>query len=269
MIKIAVAGCCGKMGRRIVSLAKEDKAVSVVGASEASGHPLIGKDVGDVLGLGAMNVTITDNIDEALKGADCFIDFTAPIATLSHVEYALRLKKAMVIGTTGMTQNEEKKIREASAHIPIVFSPNMSIGVNLLFGLVGEVARELGDAYQIEIVEAHHKHKKDSPSGTAMKLAQVIAQAKGLDLDKAAVYGRHGQGLSRPDKEIGIHAVRTGDIVGEHTVIYCGTGERIEITHKAHSRDTFAMGAIHAAKFVAGKKPGLYSMQDVIKNRNQ
>jgi len=268
MIKIVVAGCCGKMGRRIVSLAKEDKGLLVTGACEVAGHPLLGKDIGEVLGLGTSDIKITENVDEALRGGDCMIDFTAPVATMGHVEKMLKAKKAMVIGTTGLTDKEEKKIKEAAAQIPIVMAPNMSIGVNLLFGLVGEVAKELGDSYQIEIIELHHKHKKDAPSGTAKKLAQVIAQAKGLDLDKIVVYGRQGQGLARADKEIGIHAIRAGDIVGEHTVVYCGTGERIEITHKAHSRDTFAQGALQAAKFLAGRKPGLYNMQDVLKARN-
>lgn len=265
MIKIVVAGCCGKMGRRIVSLAKEDKNILISGALEVPGHPLLGKDVGEVLGIGSLKVQITDNIEEALRGGDCLIDFTAPIATMTHVERALKINKAMVIGTTGLTDKEQNKIREAASRIPIVMAPNMSIGVNLLFSLVGEVAKELGDGYQIEIVESHHKHKKDSPSGTALKLAQEIAKAKGLDLDKIAVYGRHGQGLGRTDKEIGIHAVRAGDIVGEHTVMYCGTGERIEITHRAYSRDTFAQGALEAAKFVVGKSPKLYNMQDVLK----
>ena len=248
MIKIAVSGCCGKMGARIIALAKEDKGIQLSGTVEVSGHPKVGKDAGEVLGLGTIGVKITDDIAASLKDADCLIEFTTPQATLAHLEAAIKYKKAIVIGTTGVSLEEADKIKSAAKDIPILFSPNMSVGVNVMFDAAGVIARQLGGGYKVEIVEAHHIQKKDAPSGTAKKLVEIISSARGIG-----------------PQEIPVHSIRAGDIVGDHTVIYCAQGERIELTHRAHSRDTFASGALRAAKFLANKKPGLYTMADVLK----
>ena len=264
MIRIVVSGAGGRMGMRLLSCACEDKDLSVSGALEKEGHPSIGKNVGEALGLGKKLASITHNLREILRDTDVLIEFTAPDATMRHLKIMEEAKKAMVIGTTGLNQDELKAVEKASRSIPIVMAPNMSIGVNLLFNLVGEVAKGLGKGYDVEIVEAHHRFKKDAPSGTANKLAEKIAAALNRDLAQVGVYGRKGLTGERRDEEIGIHAVRAGDIVGEHTVTFCGNGERIEIIHRAHSRDAFAKGALRAAKFVFGKPPRLYSMENVL-----
>lgn len=236
MIKLGVLGAGGRMGRRIIELAGIDKDFDVTLALEKRGSPLIGKDI--------ERVKFSSNADGIFL-VDVVIDFTLPFAALDNLSYALKYKKPLVLGTTGFKEEEAGKIKEAAGNIPIVFSPNMSIGVNLLFGLLGEVARKLGTAYDIEITEAHHKAKKDSPSGTAKKMTQVIYDACGRDVP--------------------VHSIRAGDIVGDHTIIYAGGGERIEIKHQAHSRDVFALGALKAAKWIVNKPAGLYSMQDVLK----
>ena len=264
MIRIGVSGACGRMGMRLLYLAAEDKDLAIGGALELEGHPSIGKDAGEILGLGKNLIPITDNLKKVIGDIDVLIEFTTPDGTMRHLNIVEEAKKAIVIGTTGLNQDELRAVEKASRSIPIVMAPNMSIGVNLLFRLVGEVAKGLGKGYDVEIVEAHHRFKKDAPSGTAKKLAEEIANALDRDLDKVGVYGRKGMTGQRSDEEIGIHAVRAGDIVGEHTVTFCGNGERIEIVHRAHSRDAFARGALRAAKFVFGKPPRLYSMEDVL-----
>jgi 4-hydroxy-tetrahydrodipicolinate reductase len=250
MMNIVVCGAAGKMGKMIISRVIADPEVKFSGAVEAKGNPCVGSD--------SSGITITDDFEKAIKTADVAIDFTSPDATINHVELAAKNKKAMVIGTTGLTPGAVEKIKSAAGVIPVVFSPNMSVGVNLLFKLVEEVAGVLAD-YDVEIVEAHHNQKKDAPSGTAAKLADIIAKKLELPL----VYGRQGIVGARK-KEIGIHAVRAGDIVGEHTVLFAGPGERVELIHRAHSRETFAAGAVRAAKWLNGKKPGLYTMRDVL-----
>ncbi|NQT95349.1 MAG: 4-hydroxy-tetrahydrodipicolinate reductase [Candidatus Omnitrophica bacterium] len=263
-IKIAVSGCCGRMGKRIVSLALLDKEIKVTGLAEAKGHPDIGKAFGKIIGEETFDIKVSDNLSTAAKDADLIIDFTTPTATLSSLSVARKLKIPIVVGTTGLTDEEHKVVKSTSGSVPVLLSANMSIGVNLLFRLVPEIANALGEDYNIEIVEVHHNKKKDSPSGTAKTLAQLLADTKERPLKDLAVYGREGNVGQRSKREIGIHAVRAGDVVGDHTIIYAGDNERIEITHRAHSRDVFANGALRGAKYIADKSPGLYTMQDVL-----
>ncbi len=236
MIKLGIAGVCGKMGRRIFELASHDRDFEVALALERKGIPQIGKELG--------KLKISSSPDGMFL-IDVFIDFTVAEATETNLDYVARYKKALVLGTTGLSDAQIKKVEEVSKVVPVVFSPNMSIGVNVLFAILPEIAKRLGPDYSIEIVEAHHKGKKDAPSGTAKKIGQLLA-----DTTK---------------REIPIHAIRLGDIVGDHTVIFCGNCERIEIKHQAHARDLFALGALKAAKWIFGKPAGLYSMQDVLK----
>ncbi len=256
MVKIAIAGVCGKMGSRILTLAESDGSVEVVGVLELAGHPNVGKDII----FRREKIKIESVASGVFSKSDVVVDFTTPYATLDFLKESVKMGKPLVIGTTGFNGEQTEEIKSASQKIPIVFSPNMSLGVNLLFKLVKEVSGVLSD-YDVEIVEFHHNQKKDSPSGTAAKLAQIIAESLG----KNPIYGRNGITGPRKKDEIGVFAVRAGDIVGEHTVYFAGTGERIEMTHRAHSRDCFATGAIVAAKWVAQKEPRLYTMQDVLK----
>lgn len=264
-IKIIVSGCCGKMGLRILNLAAAEGDFEIVGAVEKEGHQLLNRDIGELLGIGQLGVLVTPDLEGVIEEADVLIEFSTPSATAGHIKTCVQYKKPTVIGTTGIVDEELEVIKNAASKIPIVFSPNMSVGVNLLFSLVGEVARKLSEDYDVEIIEAHHKFKKDAPSGTAKKLAEIIQDARGKTHLKDLIYGREGLVAERKKGQIGIHAIRAGDIVGEHTVVFAGTGERIELTHRAHSRDTFAKGALMAARFIAEKSPGLYSMQDVLK----
>lgn len=264
MTKVIVTGATGRMGSRITALAKDYHDLKLIGAIERKGHDAIGKDIGTIVGIGETNVKLTDKLEDIIDNCDVIIDFTSINATHQHIKLASERKKTMVIGTTGFSKEELEPIKEISKNIPIVLAPNMSVGVNLILKILQDIARVLGDDYDIEIVEAHHRLKKDAPSGTAMKMAQVIAEAVNRDLDDVAVYARKGLIGERTKKEIGIQTVRAGDIVGEHTVLFGGLGERIEITHKASSRDTFARGALRAALWIANRKPGLYDMQDVL-----
>lgn len=266
MIKIVISGCCGRMGSRIVTLAADDKDFKIVGATERENHPLLDKDLGQSLGLGKLGIKITDNFKKLAKEKfDCLIEFSTQPATSEHIVLAKKYKKAAVIGTTGLTDDQINEIKDLSKVAPVVMSPNMSIGVNLVFALVEDITRKLKEGYDVEILETHHRFKADAPSGTAKKIAEIIAQTRGQTLDKVAIYGRSGLIKDRPREQIAIHALRTGDVVGEHTVIFGNIGERIELTHRAHSRDTFALGALRAAKFVIGKPPKLYEMKDVLK----
>ncbi|HWU36582.1 MAG TPA: 4-hydroxy-tetrahydrodipicolinate reductase [Candidatus Acidoferrum sp.] len=259
-----VAGASGRMGRRLIALLRERADFRVVGAIERTGHVNVGRDAGEVAGIGPLGVPIVDAVDKALPGAQVLLDFTAPAAAMQHLEAASRSGVAVVIGTTGLSEGDLKRARELTRKVPCVQSPNMSVGVNVLYGVLALVARSLGEGYDIEVIEAHHHFKKDSPSGTAEKMAQVLAEALGRDLRKVGVYGRHGMVGERPKDEIAVHAIRAGDIVGEHTVLFGGMGERIEIVHRAQSRDNFVFGAIRAAQWVVGKAPGLYDMLDVL-----
>jgi 4-hydroxy-tetrahydrodipicolinate reductase len=264
MTNITVCGAAGRMGSRIVALSRDYTDLRLVGAVERTAHEAKGRDVGHIAGVGDLKVMLTDNLEEAAGLCDVIIDFTSAASTIEHARMAASKKKAMVIGTTGLSKDELQLIRNHSGQIPIVLAPNMSVGVNLLLKVLQDIARVTGDDYDVEIVEAHHRLKKDAPSGTALKMAQVIADALRRNLDNVAVYARKGLIGERNQKEIGIQTVRAGDIVGEHTVLFGGLGERIEITHKASSRDTFARGALRAALWVAGRQAGFYDMQDVL-----
>lgn len=264
MINIIVAGAAGRMGGRIIHMIQQTEGVQLSAAFERSDSPVLGQDAGVVAGLKPLSIPIADSLAAVIDNGDVIIDFTFHEATMAHARLAAQHKKPMVIGTTGLTQENLEELRSLSTSFPCVQAPNMSVGVNLLYKLVATAAKILGDDYDIEIIEAHHRMKKDAPSGTALQLARVIAEAVNRDLNEVGVYARHGMIGERTKKEIGIQTIRAGDIVGEHTVLFGTTGERIELTHKASSRDTFAKGAVRAAKWVVSQPPGLYNMQDVL-----
>jgi 4-hydroxy-tetrahydrodipicolinate reductase len=238
--------------------------MGLIGIIESPSHPEIGKDWGMSVGLGNTGIIVKDNLEEIIQNTDQVVEFTNPKVSLQHLEIVSKYKKTMITGTTGFSSEEMEKINKLAQDIPFLLSPNMSLGVNLLFKLAAETAVALNDDYDIEIVEAHHRFKKDAPSGTAKKLAQEIAKAKGVNLDEVAIYGREGIIGERKKGEIGIHSIRSGDITGEHTVMFTALGERLELTHKAHSRDTFAYGTIQSIKFMDGKPAGFYEMKDVL-----
>ncbi len=261
MYTVAVNGACGRMGARISALVFEDPELKLVAAIERQGHPSMGKDVGSNAGCGETNVKISATLN---THADVLIDFSAPEATLNIAELCAKKNTAIVAGTTGLNSQQLERIKQYSQKVPCLVSPNMSIGVNVTFDIVAKIARMLGKDFDVEIIETHHRFKKDSPSGTALRLAERICEATNKRIDKDVIYGRQGITGEKPTNQIGIHAVRSGDIIGEHTIVFGGLGERIEITHKAHTRDTFVHGAIRAAKFIIGKPPGMYSMADVL-----
>lgn len=264
MIRIAVAGALGRMGRTILTLVMNDPELKVTGALEQTGHPLLGQDVGPLLGIKPVGTLISANIEGTLKKSDVLIDFTHFSAVERHLKAVQKLKKGYVLGTTGLPGALMSRLKRAGKTIPIVQSPNMSIGVNLLFHLAEITAKALDENYDIEIAETHHRLKKDSPSGTAMKLLEIVAAARGRNSKKDTVFGRQGETGVRPRGQIGVLALRGGDVVGDHTVSFLADGERIELTHKASSRTAFAQGALAAAKFVAKKKTGFYTMQQVL-----
>ena len=264
MLKSIVMGASGRMGKRITHVINETDEIELVGAVESKDHPDLGKDAGEIAGLGRLNVEITDNLSEVVNSGDVVIDFTNHIVSMEHLRITAEGKTPIVIGSTGFTTQEMDEVKKLSRNIQCVLAPNMSTGVNLVFKIVEDVARVLGDEYDVEVIEAHHRFKKDSPSGTAMRIARIIAETLERDLDDVGIYGRKGDIGERPRKEIGIQTIRAGDIVGEHTVIFGGLGERVEITHKAHSRDVFAQGAVRVAKWIVHQENGLYDMQDVL-----
>jgi 4-hydroxy-tetrahydrodipicolinate reductase len=264
MIKTIVAGAGGRMGGRIIQLINESPDLEVAGAFEKSDHPAVRKDLGEYLGTGKCGMTIASGLPEVIDQGEVIIDFTFHTASLEHVRIAAEKHKPMVIGSTGFSAPEMEEIKNLSSSLPVVLAPNMSVGVNVLFKVVKDVARALGEGFDIEILEVHHKMKKDAPSGTALKLAQVLAQARSQDLEQVAVYERRGIIGERKPEEIGIQTFRAGDIIGEHTVLFGGMGERVEITHRAHSRDTFVRGALRAARWIINQKNGLYDMHDVL-----
>lgn len=265
MVKIAIAGAAGRMGRTLVeAITQSDAELSLAVATVLADDPALGVDIG-LLAMGsAIGVATVAGLESAIDDFDILIDFTSPEATLAHLAICQEHNKAIVIGTTGMSETQQQTIAEAGAFIPVVFAPNMSVGVNLCLKLLEQAAKVLGDEVDIEISEAHHRYKKDAPSGTALKMGAVIADTLGRNLDDCAIYGRQGVSEERDRKTIGFATVRAGDIVGEHTVTFAGLGERIEITHKASSRMTFASGAVRAAAWLADREKGLYSMQDVL-----
>jgi len=264
MVNCIVTGAAGRMGRRIMEILIETEGADVTGATEKAGHDAVGMDVGDFLGLGKKGSVIAGDLAKVIKKGDVVIDFTFPEVSIAHAGAAAKAGKAIVIGSTGFSEAQVKEIKKLAKKVPIVLAPNMSVGVNLLLKVLSQVASVLGEDYDIDIVETHHRHKKDAPSGTALKMAQVVAEARGRDLAKVGVFERHGNIGERRRGEIGVQTLRVGDVVGEHTVIFGTMGERIEITHKASSRDVFARGAVRAAMWVVGKKPGLYDMSDVL-----
>lgn len=262
MIKLIICGVSGRMGRRIAYYASLDKNIEIVGGVERSESEFLGEDIGVLAGVSKLNVCVTDSLEAIAKDADVVIDFTAPAVSVANAEICKDADTAIVIGTTGMTDEQINSVKDCQNQIPCMVSPNMSLGVNLVFSIAAKIAQVLQDDADVEITEIHHRLKKDSPSGTAVKLAEVIADALGRDLSNDAVYGRQGIVGERTDKEIGIHAIRGGDVIGEHTASFFLANERIELTHKAHTRDIFASGAVRTAKFLAGQKPGYYTMND-------
>jgi 4-hydroxy-tetrahydrodipicolinate reductase len=264
MVRIAIAGVGGRMGRALVESCQNQTSVQLTVATERPGSSLIGADAGEAAGVGRLGVAIVDDLSSACGHFDVLIEFTTPAATLANLAICQAAGRGMVIGTTGLEQTARSQVAEAAREIPIMSAPNMSVGVNLCLKLLETAARVLGDDVDIEIVEAHHRHKVDAPSGTALRMGEVVAGALGRDLNQCAVYCRQGQTGARDRHSIGFQTLRAGDIVGEHTVMFAAEGERIEITHKASSRATFANGAVRAASWVASQAPGLYDMEDVL-----
>lgn len=261
--RIGVVGAGGRMGRMLIEAVLKGEGVVLGAAFDVPGSPAIGKNAGELVGLPA-DVLITDNVAAGLKQIDVLIDFTRPQGTLVHLELCRQAGVGMVIGTTGFEADGKAAIAAAARDIPVVFAPNMAVGVNVVFKLLDMAARIMNQGYDIEVVEAHHRMKIDAPSGTALRMGEVVAAALGRDLEECAIYGREGVTGERDPSTIGFATVRGGDIVGDHTVMFCGIGERVEITHKASSRMPYALGSLRAARFMAGRKNGLFDMQDVL-----
>jgi 4-hydroxy-tetrahydrodipicolinate reductase len=262
--RVAVHGAGGRMGRGVIGRVLADANAELSGALEREGHPMLGKDAGVAAGRAEpLGVAIVSDAARALDRAEVVIDFSAPAATRDLLAHCAARKLATVVGTTGLDQEAGAAIEKLAEVAPVVWAPNFSIGVNVLWALAAQATRLLGGAFDIEVVEMHHKHKADAPSGTALELVRVVAEARGLDPEWAAVPGRSGQGV-RGAEEIGVHSLRGGDVVGDHTLVLAGPGERLEITHRAHVREIFAAGALRAAHWVVGRPPGLYGMRDVL-----
>ena len=264
MTRIAVCGAAGRMGKTIIEICHNRAGVELAAAIEHADSPAMGKDAGEIAGIGKQNIPIVSSVEQAGDVFDVLIDFTTPDASMINAGACRTLGKRMVIGTTGFTERQKAVLEAASRDIAMVFAPNMSIGVNLVFKLVQLAAEIIGNESDIEIIEAHHNQKKDAPSGTAVRLGEIIAGTLGRNLKDCAVYGREGRTGVRDRKTIGFETIRAGDIVGDHTVMFAAEGERVEITHKASSRKTFANGAVRAAEWLMEKKNGLYDMQDVL-----
>jgi 4-hydroxy-tetrahydrodipicolinate reductase len=262
--RIAITGAAGRMGRTLASAIQDFDGVELSAAVEAPGHALLGQDAGMLAGIGDIGVALGDSLQAVADEFDVLIDFTRADASARNIRICRDLGKRAVVGTTGFSAAQLAAVRDDAAHIAVLLAPNMSVGVNLCFKLLEMAARTLGDEVDVEIIEAHHRHKVDAPSGTAVRMGEVIARALGRDLGECAVYGRQGHTGERQRRTIGFETVRAGDIVGEHTVMFAGTGERVEITHRASSRLNFAHGALRAARWILDKKPGLYDMQDVL-----
>lgn len=264
MIRIAVVGAAGRMGKTLIQAVCDTDGLRLGAATERSGSSLIGSDAGELAGVGSLGVEVVDALEKVVADFDVVIDFTVPAVTMSHLSTCRANGKRMVIGTTGLSDEQKAELTAAADEIGIVFAPNMSIGVNLCFKLLEMATRALGDDYDIEIIEAHHRHKVDAPSGTALRMGEVVAEALGRDLKECAVYGREGVTGERDSRTIGFETIRAGDIVGDHTVMFASMGERVEITHKASSRMTFANGAARAAGWIMQREKGLFDMQDIL-----
>jgi 4-hydroxy-tetrahydrodipicolinate reductase len=262
--RVAIHGAGGRMGRSLIEASQMLPGLTLGAALEHADNPLVGEDAGSAAALGELDVVVSSDLKSQLKAFDVLVDFTRPEASLAALEICRMSGKAVVIGTTGFNAAQKTTIEAAAREVAIVMAPNFSIGVNLTLKLLDTAARVLGDSVDVEIVEAHHRHKVDAPSGTALRMGEVVAHALGRDLRKVSVTGREGVSKERDRKTIGFATVRGGDVVGDHTVMFLGDGERVEITHKASSRMTFAMGAMRAALWLRGRKPGLYDMQDVL-----
>jgi 4-hydroxy-tetrahydrodipicolinate reductase len=264
MIRVAISGAAGRMGRSLIQAAHQYKGIIIGAASEHPDSTFIGRDAGELVGIGTLQVPIVSDLSEKKEAFDLLIDFTRPEVSQANLALCREYRKAMVIGTTGFTLEQRQRITMAAGDIPIVLAPNMGVGVNLCLKLLEIAARALGDTVDVEVVEAHHRHKIDAPSGTALRMGEVVAETLGWELDECAVYGRQGLSGERPGKSIGFSSLRAGDIVGEHTVMFVAEGERVEISHKASNRMIFALGALRASHWVSSKPPGLYDMQDVL-----
>ncbi len=261
--RIGIVGAGGRMGRMLIEACLKDEQLSLGALFDTPGSPVIGKTAGELVGM-ASDVVVTDDLAAGLKDIDCLIDFTRPQGTLHHLELCRQARVGIIIGTTGFEAEGKEAIAAAAKDIPVVFAPNMAVGVNLVFKLLDTAARILNQGYDIEVVEAHHRMKIDAPSGTALRMGEVLATALDRDLKECAVYGREGVTGERDPSTIGFATIRGGDIVGDHTVMFCGLGERVEITHKASSRQPYALGSLRAARFIAGRASGLFDMQDVL-----
>jgi len=266
-LRVAIAGACGRMGRMLIDAVLAAPDCTLAGALDIAGSPSLGQDAGAFAGR-TTGVAITADVRQGLSAAQVLIDFTRPEGTLAHLAVCRELGVKAVIGTTGFSDAQKAAIAEHAQHIAIMMAPNMSVGVNIVFKLLAQAARQFREGYDIEIIEAHHRHKVDAPSGTALKMGEVIAGALGRELKDCAVYAREGVTGERDPSTIGFSAIRGGDIVGDHTVLFAGTGERIEITHKMSSRVAYAQGSLRAARFLADKSSGLYGMDDVLGLKN-
>jgi 4-hydroxy-tetrahydrodipicolinate reductase len=264
MINIGVIGAGGRMGRMLIEAVQDNPQTSLSAAIEREGSSLIGTDAGEVAAIERLNIKIVDDLVSVIDDIDVLIDFSLPDATEQNMQTCAEHKVAMVIGTTGFNEQQEQVLTEASKHIPIVYAGNYSTGVNLSLKLLGMAAKAFGNEADVEVIEAHHKHKIDAPSGTAYMMAQAVAEARGQNLKEVAVYGREGQTGAREAGSIGIHAIRGGEIIGDHTVMFIADGEVVEITHRARARMTFAAGAVRATTWVIQQKAGQYNMQDVL-----
>lgn len=262
-LKLAVAGASGRMGRALIDAVLRDPELELAVALEVKGNPHVGKDAGELAGS-PCGVKIADDVSEALAGCDVLVDFTRPEGTMAHIAACRKQNVRLVVGTTGFSDAQKKEITEAAREVAVAFSPNFSVGVNVAFRLLEIAAKALGKGYDVEIIEAHHRHKVDAPSGTALRMGEVVAGALGRDLRQCAVFGREGVTGERRDETIGFATVRGGDLVGEHTAMFIGGGERVEIAHRASSRANFAIGALRAARFLVSKPSGLYDMADVL-----
>ncbi len=264
MLRIAIHGAAGRMGRQVALAALDSSDVEIVGAVSRSGSSAIGRDLGEVAGGRHIGIAVTDSLENAVKSADVLIDFSNAAAITAAWPALVKSKTPTVSGTTGLSAEQMSAMKKAAESIPVFHAPNMSLGVNLLYRLLGQAARALPDGYDIEIVETHHRHKKDAPSGTAVRMGEIIAEATGGNLRDRVVYGRQGLAPRKPG-DIGIHAVRAGGVVGEHRILFVSEGEQIEFVHRAFSRQTFAAGALTAARFLVGKSAGLYGMEQLLR----
>ncbi|MDG4868194.1 4-hydroxy-tetrahydrodipicolinate reductase [Guyparkeria sp. 1SP6A2] len=262
--RVGVVGANGRMGRRLIEAAHQGAHTQVGAAFARSGSPLVGQDAGSIAGIGQIDVPVLGEMASHCDAFDVLVDFTSIEATMRHLKICREAGRAIVIGTTGLSESQKNQLSDAARDIPVVFAPNMSIGINVLLQVLGQVATMLGDDYDVEIIEAHHRHKVDAPSGTALRLGEAVADSLDRDLDRVAIYGREGITGERDAETIGFSTIRGGDVVGDHTVLFAGIGERVEITHKASSRMTFAKGAVRAAQWVADKPAGLYDMSHVL-----